>query len=112
MKFCVDHWVELREAIKRNGLFELVSKTPEQVIERAVSGYDPMLTAYMNLCTYVLKMAGSAAKDLAASQKCPLCELNLHSTTKIASVVLNDAVGAEQTFAIKQKLIVPVPNVH
>lgn len=85
MKFCLPHWDELKEAIKKRGLFHLVAKDGQAAVERMKEemagtqgddNYDPLMTAHWMITGKALEMAGLY---LLHGDLCPLCELNSHA---------------------------------
>lgn len=87
MKFCMDHWVELKEAIRTRGLDHLVAQDGEAAMEatvREIEGtdeekkdFDPLMRATwmiygeaLRICGLGLMMTGEGEEE-----PCPLCEI-------------------------------------
>lgn len=79
MKFCQDHWTNLRKAIDDRGLTHLVAQGAEEAADRTIAElqgrsnldtWDPLMSAYWNLSSKVLERVGLAAL---AEDFCPMC---------------------------------------
>lgn len=82
MKFCQDHWNNLREAISARGLDHLVARSGEEAIQRAEqeinntatdANYDPLMSAHWMIMGNALQGSGLY---LMTGDYCPLCEVN------------------------------------
>lgn len=80
MKYCMNHWNALKDAIRERGLYGFVSTSGEEAAKRTVSTLagedrgppDPLIEAH----NMVLKMATERiGLDLFVGEKCPACEL-------------------------------------
>lgn len=83
MKFCQDHWDELREKIIENGLGHLISKSGEEAMaklrpDRNFIFPDPLLDAHNRLIGRAMEAFGLwiMSPDDAGNERCPMCELN------------------------------------
>lgn len=89
MKFCTDHWDKLREAIKSRGLWHLVAKDGQELLECIKADldnkqdnkyYDPLASATWMIYGNAMKYGGlylmSTKPD--GSYYCPLCEAKTH----------------------------------
>jgi hypothetical protein len=87
MKWCTEHWAQLRKAIEDLGLSHLVAKDGASAhanvvaeLEAAAQGvdppqetYDPLMSSYWAISSRALQMGGLY---LMSGDYCPLCELN------------------------------------
>jgi len=97
MKFCQPHWDQLREELKKQGLYFMVSKSGEEVVNRFVKegdgqavAPDPLMEAHNMILQRGLQflphIIGSNPDDT-EGHYCALCEANKylppHPVTKI-----------------------------
>lgn len=89
MKWCDDHWAQLRKAIDDLGMTPLVAKNGEaahanmvaeleaaqQGVEPPKETYDPLMSSFWAITNRALEMGGPY---LLTGDLCPLCELNKH----------------------------------
>lgn len=87
MKFCMNHWEELKNAIKERGMWNLVAidghaaiyRTKQELEGTATdSTYDPLMAANFMISGKALEMGGLY---LLSGNYCPLCELELNKPT-------------------------------
>lgn len=85
MKWCQNHWDELKNAIKQKGLYHLVAKNGEEVIDRVtaelrgeetLANYDPLMSAFWMINGRATEIGGIY---LLMGEYCPLCELDKHA---------------------------------
>ena len=86
MRFCEQHWRDLKQAIDDRGMVHLVSKDGQTAIETLleapndVKSFDPLLIATMEIYGTALRYGGAylaiAKED--GTRYCPLCELVVH----------------------------------
>jgi|GEM_PF-1823261 len=87
MQFCSRHWDALRDAIRQRGLFDLVSKSGEEItgkqFEELQSGqvtrttFDPLMVAHNAIVSRALDIAGLSllVTNEDGTDRCPLCWL-------------------------------------
>lgn len=119
MKICQDHWVQLKEAIKDRGLWELVSSNGQHLADRlnkelesggpSPDTFDPLASAMFMIMTNALKVGGTylMGNDEHGNEYCPLCELekNRHLVGEGATDWINFAADDTITYAITHNLI-------
>lgn len=72
MKFCQDHWDELKDEVKKHGLWHLVPRTGAEAAERARSGgFDPLLASHNVMIQTMMNAFGPEIMTL--GDKCPVC---------------------------------------
>jgi hypothetical protein len=80
MKMCSKHWQELRDAIIDRGLEKLISNSAESLFdstiksiqgEASIDDYDPLMTAYFEICSQALSILGVGL--LLEETTCPIC---------------------------------------
>lgn len=84
MKFCQEHWKQLRKAIDDNGLGHLVAKDGEQavkdLVEQAKLGvtpdnFDPLMFAHNIIFAKIIEHSGlTYFMPDAPHNGCPMCE--------------------------------------
>jgi hypothetical protein len=76
MKFCHDHWHELKNAIRQRGMWGLVRSNVYAAPARQEAGqaseFDPMMTATLMISEQALMAFGTY---LLSHHCCPLCEV-------------------------------------
>lgn len=83
MKFCADHWAQLRAAIDARGLTPFVPQGGEEAARRMAEGgegrggFDPLMGAHNAIVSNALGTAGLEimAPNADGSERCPLCYL-------------------------------------
>lgn len=84
MKFCSNHWTELKAAISEKGLDDLIAKNGEEAAKRMVSeldggvsrsNFDPLMAAHNAIVSNAIESAGL---QILAQEGCPLCLLIEH----------------------------------
>lgn len=86
MKFCMDHWNELRGAIRDRGLESLVATSGQQAAAQTVAQlegdksaktFDPLMAAHWAIVNRAMGMVGLAimAPNDDGTDRCPLCFL-------------------------------------
>ena len=95
MKFCAEHWAQLREAIDAEGLMTLVAETGEQAARNlaseidggtSIDNFDPLMWAHNAILAYAMEAAKRQynqsplifmVEDPERPQlACPVCALN------------------------------------
>ena len=76
MKFCHDHWQELKNAIRQRGMWRLVSSDTQGAPARHEAGqaseFDPMMIVTLMISEQALMAFGM---HLLRHHCCPLCEV-------------------------------------
>jgi hypothetical protein len=81
MKICLDHWHEMRNAIRQRGLWKLVTQQGSVAAQnsqaevgawRMSSTFDPLIAESSMISEQALMALGS---PLASSHDCPLCSV-------------------------------------
>lgn len=83
MKFCADHWSQLRAAVDARGLTPFVAHGGEEAARRLVEGgegrssFDPLMGAHNAILSNALRTAGLDLMQAGADSAdlCPLCYL-------------------------------------
>lgn len=87
MKFCQPHWDQLREAIERKGMIDLVAKSGEEAAARIVeelsqrpTAHDPLMSCHWMIANRALDLGGVylMMQTPEGGHYCPLCELQKH----------------------------------
>lgn len=90
MKFCDEHWTQLRDAIKVRGLFDFVSGSGEEAVKNLVSAserptkknYDPLMSAHNMIIGNAINAGGAyllgVNPDGPEGHYCPVCEAEKH----------------------------------
>jgi len=84
MKMCMDHWDELRAAIKERGLDHFVSGSGKELAERTVGAlggddsvdvFDPLMSANIMIVGNAMNAAGFGilGNDKSGNEICPIC---------------------------------------
>lgn len=67
MRFCQDHWDQLRQAVVKHGMGYMISATAEEAAHRTLHGpTDPLILACVMVTTQVVAIEGD-------SELCPVC---------------------------------------
>lgn len=85
MRFCLDHWEDLKAAVDGAGLWSLVAESGEEMVRkleseavdgRTVDNFDPLMLAHNKL--YGKDPLEVFANDIDAppERQCPICALN------------------------------------
>jgi len=73
MRFCTEHWSQLRTALTERGLMVFVSGDGEEAARRLVENeFDPLMMAHNALISNLLG-AGGIETMLVVGDGCPLC---------------------------------------
>lgn len=86
MRFCLDHWQQLREAIAARGLEHLVAGDGQSAAANlasavesgaTVANFDPLIYAHNSILANAIHLAGLAVlvHDENGAERCPLCFL-------------------------------------
>lgn len=84
MKFCIKHWEQLKFTVKEKGMWHLVHKSSEELIDDIKNEldnkehqFDPLHTAHIMIITAVLQQGGiyMLMNDENNNERCPLCEI-------------------------------------
>lgn len=86
MKFCENHWEELRVAIEAQGLGQFISKSGEDAMKRMAAeetegstrtNFDPLMFAHNAIVSNSLSSVGLGLfnPNDDGSERCPLCTL-------------------------------------
>ena len=84
MKMCQRHWGLLRDAIKAEGLYDLVAPDGRQAMRNmaselqsgaAIQNFDPLMAAHNDIWSHAMDLAGLAvmAPDADGNERCPVC---------------------------------------
>lgn len=81
MKFCKEHWQQLREAIKERGLDGFIAKSGKEAADRLVleqackslDSFEPLIGAYGAIAGNLLHSVGPT---ILTGEHCPICTLN------------------------------------
>jgi hypothetical protein len=80
MKFCKQHWIQLKEAIREKGMWNLICKNQEELhesmkneLEGKEFKFDPLMQATWAIYNRALEDGGLY---LLSDIYCPLCEVN------------------------------------
>ena len=98
MKFCEDHWHELKNAIRQRGMWGLVESNAYAAPTRQKSGqaseFDPMTTATLMISEQALMAFGTY---LLSHHCCPLCEVeqNLGKGLSVEWINIDADAGLE-----------------
>lgn len=116
MRFCLDHWTQLREAVDRAGLGEFVASSGEEVALRMRGeGFDPLMGAHMAIIGALANMANGGIIAVMQLEGCPVCEADAaHQatcqdqpcTTSYARW-FDGAVGDQRRIALERGLVQP-----
>lgn len=83
MKFCGDHWSQLRAALDARGLASFIPQVGKEAARRLAAGgegrdgFDPLMGAHNAIVANALSTAGMEVMQPAAdgTDRCPLCFL-------------------------------------
>jgi hypothetical protein len=81
IKMCMDHWNELKTAIKAAGMWDMVAsdgseavnKFVESVDKPTIENFDPLITAHNLILQQALRVCGGAILESDDGGTCPLC---------------------------------------
>jgi hypothetical protein len=74
MRFCKEHWDQLRGAIKLRGLGHRVLKGPPKTVEEATS--DPLIVAHNDVLAAAIDRLGGERMKAAGKEECPVCMMD------------------------------------
>jgi len=87
MRFCSDHWAELRTAIEKEGVYHLVARDGRQAVDQmadqldrqkvTIANYDPLMGAHNMILSRCMDIVGMQIMfaDPDGSDRCPICYL-------------------------------------
>jgi len=111
---CLEHWGRLRAAIEVRGLDCFAAsngKDAARYLKAQAAGepteyYDPLMTAYLAICTYAVACGGCY---LLHGNYCPLCEVDKHPESGTNSEGwVNDACDGVLKQARAMRLVPPL----
>ena len=96
MKMCPHHWDKLRTGVQDRGMFHLVHKSGEALVEslkeelngqKKIENYDPLMDANMMIMGRAIQDGGPylLGVDERGEDYCPLCEVNKHGEGKVTA---------------------------
>lgn len=86
MKFCQPHWEMLRQAVRDQGMWELVAQSGEECAQRTVSqleegaqpaNFDPLMQLHWMIVNRVSEKP-DMLMFLMSGDHCPMCEAGKH----------------------------------
>ena len=110
MKFCQAHWDELKAAVERKGMGDLIAPSGAAAVYRMKqelegtatdSAFDPLLAAHWAIARNAIEMGGLYIMG----DYCPLCEVKEHLGETEAKAWIEYSTDAMREYCLEQGLI-------